>query len=182
MAQCLSLLKTKKANPEGGISQTVECAQLQENFVAKYTAQETPSTMNLRLKLVEIIIKLVAVQVVSVNHFNILPVPSSFRLVLCYNESGGPVSYYREGAVSAPGSGVVKALQPGSDLSTQSGTKRKKGPAHWNHCDLAVQCVEGMCQVHMGTFPVLLRALMCEDTDSMRCAVLAPKGLKGQLA
>jgi len=34
----LSPSKTKKANPEGGVSQTVERAQLQETFVTNYTA------------------------------------------------------------------------------------------------------------------------------------------------
>ena len=76
-------------------------------------------------------------QVASANHFDILPVPSSFGPVSCYNESAGPVSYYREGAISAPRSGVVKAPQP----SAQSGTKKKKDPVHWNHSDLAVQCM-----------------------------------------
>ena len=116
----------------------------------------------------------------SVNHFDILPVPLSSGPVSCYNQSAGPVPYYKEGAVSAPGSGAITAPQPGSDLSAQFGAEKKKGPAHWNLGDLTVQCVEGRCQVHMGTFPVLLIEPVCEDTDGMRCSALAPKGLKGQ--
>ena len=53
----LSVSKTKKANPEGGASQSVERARLQETFVTNYTARETPSTTNPRLRLIEIIVK-----------------------------------------------------------------------------------------------------------------------------
>ena len=107
---------------------------------------------------------------VSANHFDIPPVPSSF----------GPVSSYNASAVPAPGSGSIKAPQLGSDSGAQSGTGKGKGPAHWNHCDLAVQCTDGMRQINMGTFPVLLIAPTCADTDGMRCVVMAPQGLKGQ--
>ena len=128
--------KTTKANPEGGTSQTVERARLQENFVAKYTARQTPSTTDPSLKLVEIIVKPVGwrrwsqgmgAQEVSANHFDIPPVPSSSGPVSCYNQSAGPVSYYKEGAVSAPGSGAITAPQPGSDPSAQFGAEKKKG-------------------------------------------------------
>ena len=78
----------------------------------------------------------------SANHFDIPSVPSSF----------GPVSSYNASAVPAPGSGSVKAPQLGSDSSAQSGTGKGKGPAHWNHCDLAVQCTDGMCQINMGRY------------------------------
>jgi hypothetical protein len=71
-------------------------------------------------------------QVVSANHFDIPPVPSSSGPVSCYNQSAGPVSYYKEGTVSAPGSGAITAPQPGSDPSAQFGAEKKKGPAHWN--------------------------------------------------
>ena len=107
---------------------------------------------------------------VLANHFDILLVPSSF----------GPVSSYNASALPAPGSGSIKAPQLGSDSSAQSGTEKKKGPAHWNQCDLAVQCTDRMCQINMGTFLVLLIAPTCADTDGMQCVVLTPKGLKEQ--
>jgi hypothetical protein len=107
---------------------------------------------------------------VSANHFDIPLVPSSFV----------PVSSYNASAVPAPGSGSIKVPLLSSESGAQSGTGKGKGLAHWNQCDLAVQCTDSMCQINMGTFLVLLIAPTCADTDGMRCVVLAPKGLKGQ--
>ena len=169
----LDSAKTKKANPEGGKTQTVERAQRQENFVAKYTT-------NPRLKLVEVIVKPGTEQVVSANHVDIPPVPPSSGEVACYSESAGPVLEYTEGAASAPGLGAVKAPQPGTSRNTQASAKQRRGPSNWNHGDLAVQCGKGACQVLIGTISTLLIEVACGDTASMRCSILAPKGVKGQ--
>ena len=108
-------------------------------------------------------------QEVSANHFDIPAVPSSFESVARYSESAGPVS--RLGAVDTP--------QPGSDQDAQASAKQKGDPMHWKLADLAVQCTDGLCQVNMGTIPVMLIEPACEDTDGMRCSFLAPNELKG---
>ena len=49
----------------------------------------------------------------------------------------------------------------------------------WKLADLAVQCTDGLCQVNMGTVPVMLIEPAGEGTDAMRCSFLAPNELKG---
>ena len=98
-------------------------------------------------------------QEVSVNHFDIPAVPSSFEPVARYSESVGPVS--KLGAVDTP--------QQGSDRDLMC----------WKLGDLAVQCTDGLCQVNMGTVPVMLIEPAGEGTDAMRCSFLAPNELKG---
>ena len=96
---------------------------------------------------------------VSANHFDILLVLLSFR----------PVSSYNASAIPAPGSGSIKAPQLGSDLSAQSGTEKKKGLAHWNQCNLTVQCTDSMCQISMGTFLVADSTDMCRHRQHAMC-------------
>ena len=98
-------------------------------------------------------------QKVSVNHFDIPAVPSSFEPVARYSESAGPVA--KLGAVDTP--------QQGS----------RSDPMCWKLADLAVQCTDGLCQVNMGTVPVMLIDPAGESTDAMRCSFLAPNELKG---
>ena len=94
---------------------------------------------------------------VSAHTFDIPPVPSG---VSSYNVGSGPM------------------LIP--EPEAKSGVGKGQGLAHWSQCDLAVQCTDGMCQINMGSFLVLAIVPTCADTDSMRCVVLGPKGVKGQ--
>ena len=112
-------------------------------------------------------------QEVSVNHFDIPAVLSSFDPVVHYSESAGPV--LKLGAVDTP--------QLGSDQDAQASAKQKGDLMHWKLADLrvTVQCTDGLCQVNMGPVPVpvMLIEPACKDTDGMCCSFLALNKLKG---
>ena len=69
--------------------------------------------------------------------------------------------------VSSYNVGSEMSLLPGASSEAKSGTGKGQGVAHWSQCDLAVQCTDSMCQISMGSFPVLAIALTCADTDGM---------------